>query len=302
MDHSYHGSCLCGSIQFEASGFSNLVGNCHCVMCRKFHGSAFSTFVKPSYLAWLSGSSLLKEFTASNGSVRTFCGDCGSSLGWRGAGEPSNKMEIAMSAFNEPIPSKPDANIFTNHKAPWHTISDGLPQYEEDREQIASTTCMNDPDDRVTIAAIQMCSTSSKEKNLEMGERLIREAVANCPPGSPAIKLICLPECFFFIGESMQQSMEAAETISESAILRRYCELARELRVWLSLGGFQEKSSSDADGIDSAKISNAHIIVSPEGEMNPDWVYRKVCMSHFKDCCQETLVINYRRYICLMHL
>ena len=38
------GSCLCGDTVWEASGAGELVHHCHCSMCRKFHGTPFSTF------------------------------------------------------------------------------------------------------------------------------------------------------------------------------------------------------------------------------------------------------------------
>lgn len=45
-------------------------------------------------------------------------------------------------------------------------------------------------------------------------------------------------------------------------MLRRYCALAREKQIWLSLGGFQEK----IDG-DRTKVHNAHLIVNDQGEI-----------------------------------
>jgi hypothetical protein len=37
------GQCLCGAVTFEVSAELGMVTHCHCSMCRKFHGSAFST-------------------------------------------------------------------------------------------------------------------------------------------------------------------------------------------------------------------------------------------------------------------
>ena len=33
------GSCLCADIAFEIDGPVDIVGHCHCSMCRKFHGT-----------------------------------------------------------------------------------------------------------------------------------------------------------------------------------------------------------------------------------------------------------------------
>ena len=51
------GSCLCGDIAFEIDGPVDVVGHCHCSMCRKSHGSAFATFVTaaPGDFRWVCG-------------------------------------------------------------------------------------------------------------------------------------------------------------------------------------------------------------------------------------------------------
>lgn len=40
------GSCLCGSVRYEVGGPVHDVHHCHCSMCRKAHGAAFSTFAR----------------------------------------------------------------------------------------------------------------------------------------------------------------------------------------------------------------------------------------------------------------
>jgi hypothetical protein len=131
MDKTYKGSCLCGQVRFEASGFSEQAANCHCSMCRKFHGAAFGTLVSVSNLKWLSGLSQLKDYVAPKGTIRTFCKECGSSLGFRVKGAPFEQLEIALSTFDDQIPVTIDAHIYTNNKASWHNITDNLPKYGE---------------------------------------------------------------------------------------------------------------------------------------------------------------------------
>ncbi|HIF6137120.1 GFA family protein [Vibrio parahaemolyticus] len=111
MSKTYNGSCLCGSIRFSVSGFSEKAANCYCSMCRKFHGAAFGTLVGVRGLQWLSGEQLLKEFVASNGTIRTFCSECGSSLGFRVKGSTHDEIELAISTFDDDIPVKLDAQI-----------------------------------------------------------------------------------------------------------------------------------------------------------------------------------------------
>lgn len=52
--------------------------------------------------------------------------------------------------------------------------------------------------------------------------------------------MVFLPECFDFVSSSRAQAIEMAEGISGNTI-QRYQQLAQQLSVWLSLGGFHEK-------------------------------------------------------------
>ncbi|MCF7505399.1 GFA family protein [Vibrio sp. L3-7] len=133
MSTAFKGSCLCGSVRFSVDGFSEKAANCHCSMCRKFHGAAFGTSVGVQGLSWLSGIDLLKEFVASNGTIRTFCSNCGSSLGFRVQGEPLENIELAISTFDVDIPVKIDAQIYTNYKANWCELQPDLPTHSEGR-------------------------------------------------------------------------------------------------------------------------------------------------------------------------
>ncbi|NVK56541.1 MAG: GFA family protein [Alteromonadaceae bacterium] len=134
MSKIYKGACLCKGVQFSVSGFSEKAANCYCTMCRKFHGAAFGTLVGVRGLQWLSGKSLLKEFVASNGTIRSFCSHCGSSLGFRVEGANPDKIELAISTFDDDIPVQIDAQIYTAYKANWCQPDPDLPAFSEGRE------------------------------------------------------------------------------------------------------------------------------------------------------------------------
>lgn len=72
---SHKGSCLCGDIKYEIHGELLDTLNCHCSMCRKFHGSAFRTraAVRLRDFRWLSGENLLADYESSPGEHETFC-------------------------------------------------------------------------------------------------------------------------------------------------------------------------------------------------------------------------------------
>lgn len=133
MTTTYRGSCLCGDVRFSVQGVNPSAANCHCTMCRKFHGAAFGTLVSVSGLRWLAGDSNLKEFVAANGTTRTFCGQCGSSLGFRVRGADATDIELAIATFDDDLPVSVEASIYTHYKANWCDLPAGLPAYGEGR-------------------------------------------------------------------------------------------------------------------------------------------------------------------------
>ncbi len=129
------GSCLCGKITFSVGEFMPVIGHCHCNMCQKFHGAAFSTFVEVNVkqLTWLSGKANLSDYKAENKTVRTFCRCCGSSLLFESAyNRKAQTIEVALAAFDDISEHQavtPDAHIYTESKVPWLDINDKLPQF-----------------------------------------------------------------------------------------------------------------------------------------------------------------------------
>ncbi len=135
MTDPYRGSCLCGVVNFEIDEFLPQAAHCHCSMCRKFHGAAFATIagVLRSKFRWVVGADALKGYTAENGTTRTFCRHCGSSLTFSSPRAPEDEVEIALGAMDEDVPVEPSAHIFVGSAANWAVLSDDLPQYEEGR-------------------------------------------------------------------------------------------------------------------------------------------------------------------------
>lgn len=126
------GSCLCGAICFTVDHFEPLVGHCHCKMCQKFHGAAFSTFaeVKQQHLHWLSGAELLSHYRADNETVRSFCQRCGSSLLFESRfNREQETVEVALAAFDTLTEIIPDAHTYCESKAAWLTLEDELPKH-----------------------------------------------------------------------------------------------------------------------------------------------------------------------------
>lgn len=125
------GSCLCGSVKYQAEGPISLVARCHCDQCRKQSGSEFASngSVPAAGFRVLQGESLLKQFEYTPGEARVFCGHCGSPVWKRSANNPS-MIRLRLGCLDVELDKKPAAHIFVVEKPAWSDITDDLPQYE----------------------------------------------------------------------------------------------------------------------------------------------------------------------------
>ena len=135
MSETYRGSCLCGAIRYELKGVGPYIANCHCSMCRKFHGAAYATIagVASADFRWTQGEQYLQAYTADNGTTRQFCRHCGSSMTFSSPQASGDVIEFSLGTLDSPLDVGPDAHIFVGSKANWEVISDSLPQYQEGR-------------------------------------------------------------------------------------------------------------------------------------------------------------------------
>ena len=126
------GSCLCGGITYEIKAPLTEVINCHCSMCRKAHGAAFRTraSVKTSDFEFLSGEELLTYYESSIGEWRSFCSICGSNMITKFSRFP-DVYGFALGTLDTDPEVRIERHVFTRYKAPWHEITDNLPQIED---------------------------------------------------------------------------------------------------------------------------------------------------------------------------
>ena len=126
------GSCLCQAVKYELSKPPEEMSNCHCSMCRKSHGAPFATFarVKASTLRFATGEEQLVRYRSSHPVQRCFCPICGSPIVFLFDGMPDAAW-IAAGTLDQDPGVKPTSHIFVDSKAPWHDITDNLPQHAE---------------------------------------------------------------------------------------------------------------------------------------------------------------------------
>lgn len=75
-----HGQCSCGAIEFKFSTDALLAYQCHCSICRKATGSAFSTTLIASErcFVWICGEDKVSSYSKESGYQIQFCSGCGS--------------------------------------------------------------------------------------------------------------------------------------------------------------------------------------------------------------------------------
>lgn len=123
------GSCLCGDVAFAINGPVEMVGHCHCAMCRKSHGSAFATFatVSADDFRWVRGEQRFVVYQSSVLRSRRFCGRCGSVV--LVDGDERSVLVPLGNVVGDPE-ARPRLHAFTGSMAPWHTIVDDLPRHD----------------------------------------------------------------------------------------------------------------------------------------------------------------------------
>ncbi|MFN0162966.1 MAG: GFA family protein [Burkholderiales bacterium] len=126
-----HASCLCKGIALEIDGSIRDLLYCHCSMCRKSHGSAFRARgrVRTTDLRWVRGEELMRFYESSPGELRGFCSVCGSNIFTKFANRP-RELGLALGILDDDPGTRPICHVFVGSKAPWHEITDDLPQYE----------------------------------------------------------------------------------------------------------------------------------------------------------------------------
>ena len=126
------GSCACGAIAYRISKRPLVVLNCHCTLCRKINGSAFSTYasVLESSFTITRGEDQLERFAISASGAKHFCSRCGTPLFNLNQRYPGLCI-IHYGSLDKPEAMHPTTNIYYGNKCPWVSTLDQLKSYPE---------------------------------------------------------------------------------------------------------------------------------------------------------------------------
>ncbi len=124
------GSCLCAAVTYEIDGTLKGAVNCHCSRCRRSRGSAFGTsaLAPAERFRFTRGERLLRSYRLP-GAERygvCFCGECGSLMP---VIVPSFGTIVPIATLDGDAALPVIAHLFVGSKAPWHEITDTLPQH-----------------------------------------------------------------------------------------------------------------------------------------------------------------------------
>ena len=125
---TYTGGCLCGQLRVTATGQPYRVGLCHCLDCRKYHGSLFhASAMFPETAVTITGES--RTYAG-----RSFCPTCGSSV----FALSGDEVEVNLGCLDAADQLTPTYELWTIRRETW------LPEfplkgYERDRPSTSRT-------------------------------------------------------------------------------------------------------------------------------------------------------------------
>lgn len=118
------GGCLCGALRFTARGAPYRVGLCHCMDCRKSHGSLFhASAIFPEAAVTLTG-------PWATWGDRSFCPTCGSQV----FAHIADEIGLNLGSFDRTGQFRPTYELWTIRREDWLPAFTGLRHYRGNRE------------------------------------------------------------------------------------------------------------------------------------------------------------------------
>ncbi|NVK56799.1 MAG: GFA family protein [Alteromonadaceae bacterium] len=124
------GSCHCNSVHFKFSGQIRAIVNCHCNLCRKMNGSAFSTYVAVPAQSFELTSGTLKTVKVSEHASKSFCTNCGTPIYNQNPRLGDLKI-VYLGTLDNAAKLTPAINIFCESQLIWVTQLASLPRFEQ---------------------------------------------------------------------------------------------------------------------------------------------------------------------------
>lgn len=126
------GRCLCGAFKFRITGSLGDVRLCHCDICRRANGSAFSanSRVPADCFEIVQQDAPITEFQSSPGAWKCFCSVCGSPVYSKVEHDPDH-VRVRLGTLSREVHANIVAHVWVASKAEWEDITDDLPRFEQ---------------------------------------------------------------------------------------------------------------------------------------------------------------------------
>ena len=129
------GGCYCGGVRYESTGPPVSGGMCHCRSCQRWTGSAAAMGIFFSLNSFQYTQGKPKTFMTSEILERSFCADCGTSIGHRYVVPPFNDMMIVfIGTLDHPEEYDGPQHHFgiESHLDNWLILGEGVPTRKAD--------------------------------------------------------------------------------------------------------------------------------------------------------------------------
>lgn len=125
----FTGGCLCGDVRIVATGRPYRVGLCHCLDCRKHHGTLFHAS------AAFPQDAVTIEGEARDYAGRFFCPRCGSPVFGRG----DDVVYVNLGCLDAPDQLTPTYELWTVRREAWLPLFPGTKRYDHNRDATSRT-------------------------------------------------------------------------------------------------------------------------------------------------------------------
>jgi hypothetical protein len=125
------GGCACGAVRFVVTARPRRVSLCHCMTCRRVHGSAFGSYAMFARSA-VQFSGPVKAWQSSSEASRYFCSVCGSVAFMEYPAK--DEIDVPLGGFDRTGIYEPTYELWCCHKEPWLPAG-ARTEYDEDRTE-----------------------------------------------------------------------------------------------------------------------------------------------------------------------
>jgi len=124
------GRCLCGDIKYLIEHAPAIMGVCHCKMCQRQAGSAFSTMagVPTAQFTLVRGvpTTYRGRTESGNGAEISFCGRCGSPIFTVLPDQP-DLLFLKAGTLDDTSWFRPQFHVWCDEKQDWVSLNDDAP-------------------------------------------------------------------------------------------------------------------------------------------------------------------------------